>query len=72
MNAKEATALAARVSSETGLRATIGDDSEGEFWVDVEMPTQGEELQFVVTAHDPDDWPWLHEKYVRARLDPDG
>jgi hypothetical protein len=66
----EARALAKRISHDTGLPAKVGDDGDGSFWVDVDLPTVAGEVRAVVTAHDPHDWPWLSEKYVRTRLDP--
>ena len=72
MDARQATDLARQVTDDTGLEARVGDDGDGESWVDVEVPVLGDEVRSVVTAHDQDDWPWLFEKYVRARLSPGG
>ena len=70
MDRGEATALAEQISETTGLGARVDDDGDGEFWVDVELPAMPGEVRAFVTAHDPDDWPWLCEKYVSGRLAP--
>jgi hypothetical protein len=70
VNDSEARALATRISKDTRLPANVGGDGGGDFWVDVDLPTIPGEVRAVVTAHDPDDWPWLYERYVRARIDP--
>lgn len=60
-----------QIANDTGLEVFVGNDGDGDFWVDVDLPARGDEVRAVVTSHDAEDWPWLYEKYVRARLDPE-
>jgi hypothetical protein len=59
-----ATALAAAIAAETGLRTTVVDTGDGvEYVVDIEVAsTSSGVVREVLTAWDEDDWPWLRER----------
>ena len=64
----DAERAAAQVRAETGLSSTIGTDADDEYWVDIEVPTRGDEIKAVVTLHEDDDWDWLGPTHVLPRL----
>lgn len=67
MTRDEAERAARQVRAETRLLTTIHNDGD-KYWVDIDLPTHGEELRAVVTLHDADDWSWLGPTHVLPRI----